>query len=290
MKSFKFIKVCLLALGVCSFAFAGVKAAPPHGKRSSSGGLATVSSRGNAPNWLLKKYNETWSCLPIYIKDEILKCQESLSSNPKKGHSRKGRANKILEDSLDLLIDLIHMGSNSYEKDNIRRVIGFYPHPNGNKNLMYINNAQLRNFLGCSKSGLNFRIQDLGYSMHKIQHDEHPFLKGMSFDEFRSWKGRIREKNTLPAKENLSSSAEPALPDIGETSSSIPSPAQSPAGSFNESTYDNDDNNLNFDLALDQPLGETRTPFETIDNWVDSWDDIYNPPPLDKWADIFFNN
>ena len=125
-----------MVLGICSFAFAGVKAAPPHGKRSSSGGLAPAFSRGKAPAWLLGFNILPWDCLAIQTQNEIIKYQKNLRGSLLKYY--RFYSNTIFKNALDSLCDLINMGSSDDEKNNIRRVIGFYPHPNGNKNLMYI--------------------------------------------------------------------------------------------------------------------------------------------------------
>ena len=218
MKNFKFVKVFLMALGVCSFAFSGVKAAPPPGSGLGFGGLAPEPLNYKRPPWLMSDNIETWNCLPTYIKYAIINYQKYLVNTFPKVYNEFKTKDKF-EIKLSLLDQLINMGSNDDEKDNIRRVIGFYPHPNGNKNKMYINNAQLSIFLSHCKNSLNKRFLELGYSWRKIIRFEHIFFYKMPFDEVRYWNIRVQD-------EHLPRMAKFVMPADGGSSAPTPLPAQ----------------------------------------------------------------
>ena len=143
MKSFKFVKVCLLALGVCSFAFAGVKAGDP------------------PPPWVNKYNHSYWNALSTSTQEELIKLRGMLTL-PEKYYQR-GRTSSLFAKDLKYLHDFVKRSPDG-DKKSLNHVIGFYSVSPDNEDEIWIDNSQLRKIFGKGKAIINRTFEHLSYA------------------------------------------------------------------------------------------------------------------------------
>ena len=193
MKSFKFIKVCLLVLGICSFAFSSVKAEPPVSK-STSGEWASAIENTVFYSGLMENTKETLKkihgCPPL-IKIPGLKTVLTLNSR--------------FENYIGNIIRTLNSLPNENEKINAAFAIGFYFQ---NKNNIYINPKLFATLCSCSKSLLHSELKKLGYLYTE------PVSQNDKFSEAIKNHNQTRLWIVKKCKLDKPLSSEP-LPDLG---------------------------------------------------------------------------
>ena len=196
MKSFKFVKVCLLALGVCSFAFAGVKAGDP------------------PPPWVNKYNHSYWNALSTSTQQELIKFRGKLALC--RSPHLKGKSPSLYQETFKYLHYFIKNTPDD-DKKILYHVIGFYSESPDNEDTIWMDYSQLGKFYNNHYSTIPRTLRILSYVTEK---DTLPdFLAGDDYYTQRHWirKTLKRTTNITYAPKNVQKApvampAQPALP------------------------------------------------------------------------------
>ena len=183
LKSFKLVKVCLLALGVCFFAFAGVKAIEP-------------------PDWLCTNNYGHWDKLSTITQQSLIRLRELFASKSM-NHKKQLRLDlskfdEILKKMHNLIID-----SPDEEKVHLYYVTGFYPLSQFDEDMAWVNSSQLSKFFNRYKSSISGHFRGHSYLNQRASQNLSPpeFLSNSNDPQERKrWMLRTKK---LVIPENL---------------------------------------------------------------------------------------